>query len=148
MPPAIGIAAAVVGAGAAVVGTVASIKNQNKAAKAQQEQFKYQRQMDNYRAARERVQAIRAARLSYGASQQAAVNQGAETTSGSLGALGSIQSQLNSNLSFLDTNNRLSDQATEAAGRAAKFGAAAQVWGSVANFGMQVYNASGGFKKG
>lgn len=145
MPPALGVAAAVIGAGAAVVGTVASISAQNKQSKYQQQQFQYQRQMDNYKAARERVQAIRAARLSSGASLQTATNQGAQTSSASLGALGSIESQLNSNLSFLDTNAKLSDLATTAAGNAAKAGAAAQVWGAVAGFGMQVYNASGGF---
>jgi hypothetical protein len=149
--PIIGAVAAVAGAGVAVVGTVSSIKAQKKAANAQQDQFKYQRAMDNNRAARERVQAIRAARLSYGGAQQAAVNQGAQNSSASLGGLGSIASQLNSNLSFLDTNNRISDQATAAGARAAKYGAAAEVWGSVANFGMQVFDAAGGvdaIKKG
>lgn len=149
--PVIGAIAAVAGAGAAIVGTVGSISAQNKAAKADAEKVQYQRQSDNYRAARERVQAIRAARLSSGQAAQGAVNQGAYgTTSASLGGLGSITSQLNSNLSFLDTNNKLSDMASEAAGRAAKHGAAAEVWGAVAGAGMQVFNAAGGtgaFKK-
>jgi hypothetical protein len=105
--PIIGAVAAVAGAGVAVVGTVSSIKAQKKAANAQQDQFKYQRAMDNNRAARERVQAIRAARLSYGGAQQAAVNQGAQNSSASLGGLGSIASQLNSNLSFLQTTEFL-----------------------------------------
>ncbi len=148
--PVITAVAAVAGAGAAVYGTVKSVQAQKKAAKANQEQFKYQRAMDNNRAARERVQAIRAARLSYGAASQTAVNQGAENSSASLGGLGSIATQLNSNLSFLDTNNRVSDLATAAGARAAKFGAAAEVYGAVANFGMQVFSAAGGtgaFKK-
>lgn len=142
--PVITAVAAVAGAGAAVVGTAKSISAQKKAARAQGEQFKYQRAMDNNRAARERVQAVRAARLSYGQTSQAAVNQGAENSSASLGGLGSIASQLNSNLSFLDTNNRISDLATAAGARASKAGAAAEVWGSVANLGMKVFDAAGG----
>lgn len=142
--PVITAVSAVAGAGAAVVGTAKSISAQKKAARAQGEQFKYQRAMDNNRAARERVQAVRAARLSYGQTSQAAVNQGAENSSASLGGLGSIASQLNSNLSFLDTNNRISDLATAAGARAAKAGAAAEVWGAVAGAGMKVFDAAGG----
>ena len=151
--PVIAAVAAVAGAGAAGYGTVKSIKAQKKAAAAQQQEFKYQRQIDNYKAARERTQAIRSARLSRGTALQAATTQGAGggQTSASLGGLGSIDSQLQSNLSFLDTNNKLSDLASEAAGRAAKYGAAAQVFGDVASLGVQVFNAAGGvpaIKKG
>lgn len=144
--PVIAAVGAAVGAGAAVVGTIKSVKAQGKAAAAQQQEFKYQRQIDNYKAARERTQAIRQARLSRGTALQAATTQGAGggQTSASLGGLGSIDSQLQSNLSFLDTSNKLSDLASEAAGRASKYGAAAQIWGSVASAGVQVFNASGG----
>lgn len=149
--PVIAAVATVAGATAAVVGTVKSVQAQKKQSRANQQQFGYQRAMDNSRAARERVQAIRAARLSAGAAQQGAANQGALNTSASLGGLGSIVSQLDANLSFLDTNNRLSDQASVAAGKAAKYGAAAQVWGAVAGAGMDLFSAAGGtgaIKKG
>lgn len=142
MAPAVIIA----GAGLAVsaYGTTKSISAQKKAAKANDKQFKAQQGMDNLRAARERAQAIRAARLSRGQAQQNAVNQGAQGTSISLGGLGSIDSQLAGNLSFLDQYNSLSDQASIQAGKVAKYQSKAQVAGQVAQLGMEVFQNSTG----
>ena len=134
----------VIGAGAAVVGTINSAKAANRANAATQESMKYQRQMDNYKAARERVQAIRSARLAAGTSLQSAANQGAMNTSASIGSMGSIASQLNSNLSFLDTNNKLSDMASQKLGEAAQHRASAELWGSIAGAGSSLFNISGG----
>lgn len=140
----IGAVAAVVGAGAAVVGTIGSMDNASKQQASQQQAATYQRSMDNNRAARERVQAIRSARLSAGQATQAGANQGVSSSSASLGGVGSIVSQLDSNLSFLDTQSKLSDQASEAIGRASRYGAASAVWGSVAHLGMTVFDSAGG----
>lgn len=129
---------AAVGVGVGAVGAYASYKNQQKMIKEQKKAARYQRQQDRVKAAQERREAIRNARIATGNSAQAAVNQGVESTSASLGALGSIQSQLNQGLSFLDTQNQLSDLASIALGKANKYEQRAVTWGQVSKLGMTV----------
>lgn len=148
--PAIPIIAGVA-AVASVGATVASISSANKARKAQQRQNRYERQIQANRSARERIQAVRSARIASGALTQGAETRGASTTSGFLGGLGSIQSQLNSNLSFLDTQTRLSDAASVQAGRASNYNAQSQIWAGVSDVAKSVFTAAGGtdaFSKG
>jgi type II secretory pathway pseudopilin PulG len=129
-----------IGAGSAYM----SYKAQKKQTKLQKKAVAAQRAQDNLRAARERSEAIRNARISSWTVEQNAANQGASDTSAALGGLGSISSQLNSGLSFLDTYNKLSDQATESIGKANVQAMKAQTWNSVGQLGMQVFqNASG-----
>lgn len=66
-----------------------------------------------------------------------AENQGASSTSSSEGGLGSITSQLNSNLSFLDQYNGLSDMASVALGKAAQHQQNAAGWNVAANLTRQ-----------
>jgi cobalamin biosynthesis protein CobT len=96
-----------------------SVASQNTAIKAQQEQNELQ-------ASRQRRDAIRSARVATARATNAAATQGALGSSGSMGGLASIQSQLGSNLSFLDTYGKLSDVATESLGRANVFRARAE----------------------
>jgi hypothetical protein len=116
-------------------GKVASYEAQKKQAKYLKQANTAQRQQDTLRAARERKEAIRAARLATGGALQAGVTQGVADTSAALGGLGSIQTQLNQNLSFLDQFNSLSDQAGLAIGKANKQASKAAVWNQVAEFG-------------
>lgn len=143
---------AVIIAGAALavtaVGTVATISAQNKAAKAQKKQYAYERQIQTNKSVRERRDAIRAARMTAGSLIQTGENQGASGTSAALGGLGSIESQLNSNLSFLDTNTSLANRAGAAAGQARSAQNAASNWGQVTQLGMTVFSAAGGFNAG
>jgi hypothetical protein len=138
--PALMVGAAIVGAGAAVVGTVKTIEAQNRAARAQKQQFAYERQINQNRTMRERRDAIRAARLAGASLVQNSVNSGAQESSAALGGLGSIQSQLNSNLSFLDTQGRLADRASAASQAAANAKQSAQKWGAISDLGMAVFD--------
>lgn len=139
---ALSTAIAVAGLGVAAVGTVQANNNAKKQVAAQNEANKIQRQQANLQAARQKREAIRTARLAYAASQQNAENQGVAGSSASLGGLGSITSQLNDNLSFLDQWNTLSDQASIQLGKANAAGANAQMWNSVAGAGMTVFGNS------
>lgn len=133
-----------IGLGVAAAGTYMSVKAQQKQVKLQKQAIRAQRAQDNLKAARERREAIRNARISTGAVTQAAANQGVSDSSATLGGLGSIEQQLNQGLSFLDTSNRLADQATEAIGRANIQGMKANTYAQVGQLGMQVFqNASG-----
>lgn len=138
---------AAVGVGVAAVGTYASVKQQKKQQKFLEKSAAAQRAQDNMKAARERTEAIRNARLSAGVVSQNAANQGVSNSSGALGGLGSIESQLNSGLSFLDGYNRLADQASRYETAANKAAVNAQGWSKVANLGMTVFSSAGQFKK-
>ena len=139
MPP---LVVAAVGLGIAAVGTVASISNATKSANRQREASKLDQQRNNLAAAKERRDAIRAARQAYATAAQAGENQGASTTSASQGGLSSISSQINSNLSFLDGYKALTDAASVQLGQAAAFNTKANTWGSVASAAKTVMNSS------
>lgn len=140
--PIIAIGASVIGAGAAVVGTAKSISAQNKMAKATKQQYAFERQMSQNRSVRERRDAIRAARIAGANLVQTGENSGASTSSAVLGGMGSIQSQLNSNLSFLDTQGRLADKGSAAGQVAADQKRAAQNWGAISDLGMAIFDRS------
>jgi uncharacterized protein HemX len=139
MPP---VAVAAVATAAAIGGTVYSVSQQRKAAKAQARASALDRQRMNLQSARERRDAIKAARQAYAASQTAAANQGASGTSGAEGALGSIMSQATTNLSFLDRYNVLTDQASEAIGQANSAQSRAATGGAIAELGWSVFSNS------
>ena len=139
--PVIAAVGAVVGAGAAV----ASAVNAGKANKAAAKQYAFERQIATNRAAKQRRDVIRQARLARGALQQTIANSGgAGDSSIALGALGSIQTQLAGNLSFLDTNQKLADHAGFQANKANAARGRADLFGSVSQFGFSVFNAAGG----
>jgi hypothetical protein len=123
-----GIEVALTAAALAVSAGSAYTANQNarRAASAQNTAIQAQQQQADLQAARQRRDAIRTARVASARAANAAATQGAFGSSGSLGGLASIQSQLGSNLSFLDTYNKLSDTATESLGRSNIFRARAE----------------------
>ena len=137
--------AAVVGAAAVVGGTIYSASQTAKQGKAQRRQYKFERQLAQNQAAKQRRDAIRAARIAGADLAQFAETTGGSTSSSFLGAMGSIQSQLTANLSFLDTNQKLADQASIQAGKAAQAATNASIGSAVAGLGASVFNAAGGF---
>jgi hypothetical protein len=143
--PIIMAGAAIVGAGAAVVGTIQSNRNARAANAQQQEALKFQRQQQQLQGTRQRIDSVRSARDAYARVQQAAENQGVAASSVAQGGAGSIVSQMNSNLSFLDKYDFLSDQASRALGKAMEYEGRASMWGSIGNFGFQLFGAAGGF---
>lgn len=109
-------------AGAAVVGAAAlaggSLYMQAQANRQQARMAQFQKRQADLNAAKQRRDTIRANRL---ASSQALLNanaQGVSNSSGAMGGQDSIRAQGYSNLSFLDTMNTLSDQASKAYGKA------------------------------
>lgn len=135
MPP---VAVAAVATAAAVGGTLYSVSQQKKAAKANQAASALDRQRMNLQSARDRRDAIKAARTAYAASQTVAANQGASGTSSAEGSLGSIVSQATTNLSFLDRYGTLTDQASEQIGKANAYNSRAQIGSAVADLGWTV----------
>lgn len=144
-----GPVAIIAGIGLAVgaVGTYESVKAQQKQAKYAKQAVQAQRSQDNLKAARERREAIRNARIASGSVLQSSVTQGVDTGSAALGGLGSIDQQLNQGLSFLDSYNRLSDQASHDLDKANEYGVKSGTWGAAANLGMTVFKNASGINK-
>lgn len=140
--PVIGAVAAVAGAGAAVVGTVSSISAQKKALAAQNSQYAYEKQINTNRSVRERRDAIRSARIAGANVVQGAANTGGSDTSAALGTMGSIASQIDSNLSFLDTQTSLANKAGAESQVAQTAKANAATWGQVSDLGMAIFNTA------
>jgi hypothetical protein len=109
----------IAGAGIAAGGAYSAKQASKRQAYYQKEANQIQQRQADLQAARQRRDAVRQARMSQGAAKQTAVSQGAARTSAAVGGQGSIVSQANSGLSFLDTMGALSDQAGEALGKAA-----------------------------
>lgn len=108
-------------AAAAIIGTVGSIYSSNQASKATKKASQAQRKQETLRAAVERRREIKNARFANAMAVQAGENQGVAESSGALGGQGSIQSQLSSNLSFLDRQESLADYAGSMFDKAAKW---------------------------
>ena len=131
---------AVGGLAVAGAGAYTANKNAKKQIAAQNEALAYQRKQNDLTAARQRRDAIRQARIARATAQNSAATQGVLDSSGNIGGLGSIQSQLGDNLSFLDTYNRFSDMASQALGRANVYGQRAQMAQTVSSLGMAGFN--------
>lgn len=133
-------------AGAAVVGGAAlvggSLYYQNQAANQQRRMAQFQQRQANLNAARQRRDTIRANRLAAAQQLVTSHGQGVESSSGAMGGLDSIRSQGYSRLSFIDTMNRLSDQASTAYGKAISHGNTANMLGGLASLVSSFYKFS------
>lgn len=113
-------------AATAVVSTGYSIYAGERQAKENKKAVEAQRRGAQLAQAREKRDAIRAARGQAAAVAQASETQGVSGSSAALGGQASIGSQLSSNLSFLDQSSKINDQASQALGNA-------QAWGTRSN---------------
>jgi hypothetical protein len=132
-----GITLSSVFAATAVASTGASIYSGQQAQKAQSKAMKLQNKQEALREARAKREAIREARIAQATVQNAAENQGASGSSAELGGVGSIQSQLNTNLGFLDHMGRLSTGINNQNMQASEWGSYANMFGDVANLATQ-----------
>lgn len=126
-------------AAATAVFGAASVLNQQKAQKSQRRAEELQRQQMNLRAAQERRQAIRQMRIAQAQAANVAENQGVADSSGARGGQGSIVTQGNANLAFLDRNSQLTNAAQSWMDRASQQMGQASMWGglsSLAQIGM------------
>lgn len=133
-------------AGAAVVGSAAlvggSLYMQNQANRQQQRAAQFQRRQADLQAARQRRDTVRQNRMAQSQAVLTANTQGVSRSSGAMGGQDSIASQGYSNLSFMDTQNTLSDQASKAIGKAQNATNAANMFSGLANLAMSFYGLS------
>lgn len=115
-------------AAVAAIFSAAGAVESSKAARSQRRAQQAQREQQNMRAAMERRQAIRQSRIAYAQALQNAENQGVENP----GGLGSIQTQGNVNLSFINNQMDAANMAGRWLDKASKQESAARMWGSLA----------------
>lgn len=133
---------AIIGAAAMVVGTIGAFKSEKKAAKAAKQANQFERQKASLQSARQKMEAVREGRRALAEVQQNAENQGVSGSSVGQGGAGSVYSQTNSNLSFLDRYGYYSDQASKFLQKSADAKAQAGMWQSVAAAGEKVLDTS------
>lgn len=153
------VTSTVIGAVAAVGGTVASMdaqRRQGRAAdRAADEQEKIQREQEAQNAkaaADERRSQMREERVRRARVMQASANTGVAGSSGEIGALGALATNLNTNiganLGMLQSAQNISGYSQNAAnfmGQANQAGANASLWNQVSGIGSSIFQAGGGF---
>lgn len=139
---------AAVGLGISAIGTVASISAQNKAAAAQSKAIAEQKKADRARYRREQRQAIRRAQIARASAIASAQGAGADTGSGAAGGIGSVTSQLGSGLGFASQVSAINSNISGFQQQGIKYGAQAEMFGSIAGIGGSLFQAGGGFGGG
>jgi BRCT domain type II-containing protein len=116
-------------------------KAQDKSAAFQREAAELQQKQVNLQNARNKRDAVREARIAFGAAQNTAANQGVSASSSSLGGLSSISAQASDNVSFLDQFGFYSDQASKALGNASRQDSKARGYQAASGFITSIQNA-------
>jgi hypothetical protein len=144
-----GSAAAVAGTvaiGGALAGTAAtirSVKESKQAARASQRAAETRLAMQRQEASRQRRQAVRANILRRSRARAQAQAAGVETSSGFVGAMGSLSSQLGTNLGYGSQMSGLGEQYTTFTGEANLAASRAQTFQQVAKFGFGLAGKTG-----
>lgn len=134
------ITSAVIVAGAAV----ASYSQQRKSAKAAAKAQRAQQRQAEIANARERRAAVRAGRVARASVESQAALTGITGSSGVEASLGNITSETNSNVSFLDQNAMLSEEAGRANQQAADYAARAQGYADLGKLAGKAGGVYGG----
>lgn len=125
-------------------GTIYSAQQQRKAAAAQGRIARLQEQRQRIEQNRARRETIRNARLAQAAVINSGANKGVQDSSGVQGGAGSVLSQANSELSFLDQVGQIADQTSIELGRVRKFQQRAATGQTVAQLGQIASTSSFG----
>ena len=136
--------------GAAVIGGAATVYSANKQASAAKSQASAQREstaaqqkMASAEAARERLKAVREARIRSGTVAGGAGAEGVgQTTSGVAGSIASIGSQTASNIGAINIQEGFAQIASNANQKAADAGAKMAKWQGIGAIGQTIFNQS------
>lgn len=129
-------------AAVAIAGVAYSAAQQRKAAKAQARAYRAQQRQADIANARERRMAVRNARVMRASIESQSAVSGLTGSSAASASMSNVQSRLGENLSFLDQNQALSQQASTANIQAAGYmtkAAYGQAVTSIASMGMSTY---------
>ena len=149
------VGTAVVGAGVAgVASTVKSVKAAKSSAQAAQQAAQTQVRIQQQQVAQQRRQSIRRSIIARSQLRSRAQAAGLQGSSAVAGGLGSISSQLGTNLGFGGMLSGLGQRYTSLTGQANYLSSQSQMFGSMANLGFSVFQGGmglagqGGFQIG
>ena len=121
----------------AIMGTAFSVQASAKAARAHKEATKVKIKQQEAQTSRERRGALRRGLIARARAANVAATTGMADTSAFLGGSGALSSQLGANLGYGGMMSGLSQDITRLSGKAKQAEGQAQMWGQVANLGMQ-----------
>lgn len=127
-----------------VSATINQQKALEKSVKAQRRQGAAQLRMQNIEMQRQRIAQVREARAKRAQILAASESAGVAGGSGEAGGIGSIQSQLGANLSFLDTAQASQQYQFKQGVKSADAQADAAMWGAIGSLSGTVFAAAGG----
>lgn len=130
--------AIIAGTTAGVVSTVKSVKKAEAAATSARQATEVQIVQQQQQATRQRRSAVRSSVIARAQAQQAAQTRGVGTSSGALGGLASLSSQLGANLGYGSMMSGLGQQFTALSGLSAQQSADSARFGAIANIGFGV----------
>lgn len=126
--------------GAVTVGTgIAGIVAQNNSANAQKQANALSQQQADLSAAREQRNAIRQTRIAAAEAEQNSETQGVSQSSSAQGGRESIQSQGDSNISFLDQTHTISNLESQKLGDAQAFANQAQEFAAISKVASSIF---------
>ena len=124
------------GATAGVVSTVKSVKKAEAAATSAKQATQVQIVQQQQQATRQRRSAVRSSIIARAQAQQVAQARGVGVSSGSLGGLASLSSQLGANLGYSSMMSGLGQQFTALSGLSAQQSADSAKFGAIADIGF------------
>lgn len=134
---------AAIAMGVAAAGTVAAAYSSRQGVKAQKKAYAAQQRQADIANMRERRGQVRNMRMLRASVESQSAVSGMTGSSAMSASLGAISSTGNANISFLDQNQLLSQQATVANQRAASYNSRSSTYAAVAGLGMQVASRFG-----
>lgn len=141
-----GTAAAVVGAVTGAVGTIAQIGASGRAQRQQEKAEKLRERQAQLAAQRQRVKAVREARIRRGQLEAGAVATGTGGSSGVAGGQAAITTGLASNIAFSQQQEGLASQVGQANISAAQAQSQAATFGAIGGVGQSIFQQAGGFQ--
>jgi hypothetical protein len=121
----------------AIIGTAASFQQQARQSRFQKEMLGKQEQQQEAQASRERRGAVRRGLIARARAANVAATTGMADTSAFLGGSGALSSQVGANLGYGGMMSGLSQDITRLSGLASRAEGQAQLYGQIANLGMQ-----------
>lgn len=130
----------------AAASTVGSLYTANQSYKEQKKANALQQRQAELNYARQNRDLVRQKRMSLANAQLNAAGQGVYNSSGALGGQGSIISQGNENISFLDRTRLISDQTSMHLGKAAGYANTSNMFGGISSLALSFASVGYGSK--
>jgi len=145
MPQAAAVYVAVAGLAVAAYSANKQAKATKKAAKERKKSIAAQQRIADLKASRERVRAVREARVKRGMLAARAAGGGVSGASGAQAGQQGVISQLSGNLAFSQKVQDFGQQASLYNQNAADAQESSAKWGAIGGFGQSMFSAAGGF---